>query len=82
MFWQGNGTAQIHRCTLYAEVLSLYRMTPSRMEGHLEFVWIYPLPFYQSQSLIKNIAGNHNFLRGTTIRTFPFGIFFADVFLI
>lgn len=41
-----------------------------------------PKLLYQSQSLIKNTAGNHNFLRGTTIRTFSFGVFFADVLFI
>lgn len=41
-----------------------------------------PKLLYQSQSLIKNTAGNHNFLRGTTIRTFPFGIFFTDILFI
>ena len=41
-----------------------------------------PRLLYQSQSLIKNIAGNRNFLRGTTIRTFPLGIFFSLMFFL
>ena len=50
LFWQGNGTGQVLSCTLYAGVLSLYRMTPSRAERNislhqaleqagLSFVW-------------------------------------------
>ena len=44
LFWQGNGTGQVLSCTLYAEVLSLYRMTQSRAEDRLEFVRIHPFP--------------------------------------
>ena len=40
MIWQGNGTAQVLRCTLYAGVLSLYRMTLPRAEDRLEFTRI------------------------------------------
>ena len=37
MAWQGNETNQVLRCTLYAEVLHRFRMTPSRAEDLLEF---------------------------------------------
>ena len=40
LIWQGNGTAQVLRCTLYAGVLSLYRMTLPRAEDRLEFTRI------------------------------------------
>ena len=37
MAWQGNETNQVLRCTLYAEVLHRFRMTPSRAEDLFEF---------------------------------------------
>ena len=36
-FWQGTDIIQVLRCTLYAEVLKLYRVTPSRTENRPKF---------------------------------------------